>query len=530
MEKRKKVIITERMDEQGVELLKEGLDVDIAFHISREELLEKIHEYDAIIVRSVTKVDKELISAGTNLKVIGRAGNGLDNIEIEEATKRGIIVANTPDSNTMSAAELTIAHLLVQSRNVVQANNYIKSGKWARNPFKGVELYKKTLGIIGLGRIGSLVASRMNAFGMKIIAYDPYIPDERFERFNAEKKDTLEELLKEADFITVHTPKTKETIGMIDEEELELLKDGARLCNVARGGIISEKALIKGLESGKIASAGIDVFEIEPCPDNPLFKFDNIVATPHLGASTTEAQQNVGTSIAKQVISALKGEIVPNAVNLPTLHRDELEAVQPYINLMEKLGKIYYQLYQEPIEYINIDYWGRLSKKDSEMTTIAFVKGLLEPVVENRVNYVNAMLLADQRGIGVETKTNAEAYNGYMDYVEIKIQNKKGSFVLAGSLSSRREGRIVKIDNYDIDMNPSQYMLLVKNMDVPGVVGNVGKIMGQQNINIDTMQVGRDERGKEAMMVLNIDDEVPVEILEKLGQFENIIWAKMIKL
>ena len=530
MEDRKKVIITERMDEEGIKILQQEVDVDVAFHIPREELLSKIHEYDALIVRSVTKVDKELISAGKKLKVIGRAGNGLDNIDIDEATKRGIIVANTPDSNTMSAAELTVAHLLAQSRNLVQANNYIKSGKWARSPFKGVELYQKTLGIIGLGRIGSLVATRMAAFGMKVIAYDPYIPDERFKRFKAEKKETLEELLRESDFITVHTPRTKETMGMIGEKELELLKDGVRICNVARGGIISEKALMKGLESGKIASAGIDVFEVEPCPDNPLFKFDNVTVTPHLGADTVEAQQNVGKNIAEQVLNALKGEIVPNAVNLPTLHRDELQAVKPYINLMEKLGKIYYQLYQEPIEYISVEYWGSVANQDTKMITIAFIKGLLEPVVENRVNYVNALHLAEQRGIGIEQKAYTDMYNGYIDYVEIKIKNKNDTFVLAGNLSSRREGRLIKVERYQVDINPSQYMLFVKNVDVPGVIGNVGRILGQEKINIDTMQVGSDARGQEAMMVLNIDNEVPTETLEKLSQVENIIWAKMVKL
>ncbi|QEK10945.1 phosphoglycerate dehydrogenase [Crassaminicella thermophila] len=530
MENRKKVIITERIDEEGIKLLQKHLDVDVCFNISREELLKRIHEYDAIIVRSVTKVNEELMNLATKLKVVGRAGNGTDNIDIPAATQRGIIVANTPDSNTMSAAELSIGLLMAQSRNIPQANEYIKGGKWERNRFKGVELYNKTLGIIGLGRIGSLVATRMAAFGMKVIAYDPYISDERFKRFNVEKKNTLKELIEESDFITVHTPKTKETYGMIGEREIEWMKPGVRLVNAARGGIINEKALLDGIKSGKIASAGLDVHEEEPCFNNPLFELDNVIVTPHIGASTLEAQVNVGVTVAEQVINALKGEIVPNAVNLPTMHRDELAVMKPYIELMEKLGKLYYQLYQDPIEHVNVDYWGSIAKQDTEMSTIAFIKGLLEPVVEDKVNYINAMLLAEQRGIGIEQRKMKENYNGYTDYIEIKIVTKEKTFVIAGNLSSKREGRLVKIEGYEVDVNPSKYMLFIKNMDVPGVIGHIGMILGEENINVATMQVGRNARGEQALMILTIDDEVLEKSLEKLMQTENVLWAKGVKL
>lgn len=530
MTERKKVIITERVDEEGIKLLQEEVDVDICFHISREELLDRIHEYDAIIVRSATKVDEELMNVGKKLKVVGRAGNGTDNIDIPAATQRGIIVANTPDSNTMSAAELSIGLLLTQARNIPQANAYIKSGQWARNPFKGVEVYGKTLGIIGLGRIGSLVATRMAGFGMKIVAYDPYISDERFKRFKVEKKENLNELLAEADFITVHTPKSKETIGMIGEAQIGLMKEGVRLVNAARGGIIDERALLKGLQSGKIASAGLDVHEQEPCFDNPLFELDNVIVTPHIGASTIEAQQNVGITVAQQVINALHGEIVPNAVNLPTIHRDELAVLKPYIELLEKLGKLYYQLHQDPIEFVNIDYWGNIAAQDTEMIGIAFVKGLLEPVVEDKVNYINAMLLAEQRGIGIEQRKMKEHYNGYLDFIEIKIKTQGGTFVIAGNLSSKREGRLVKIAGYEVDVTPSQYMLFIQNVDVPGVIGNIGMVLGEENINVATMQVGRNARGEKAMMVLNIDDEVANKTLEKLMQIDNVLWAKGVKL
>ena len=531
MEERRKVIISERMDEEGIKLLQKELDVDICFDISREDLLTRINQYDGIIVRSVTKIDEELLSLGTKLKAVGRAGNGVDNIDVAAATERGIIVANTPESNTMSAAELSIGLMLAQARNIPWANDFIKGGSWGRSQFKGVELYNKTLGIIGLGRIGSLVATRMAAFGMKVIAYDPYIADERFIRFHTEKREKLEDLLVESDFITVHTPKTKETYGMIGDNEIAIMKDGVRLVNAARGGIMNEIALIKGLESGKIGSLGLDVHEKEPCyGGNPLFEFNNVVVTPHLGADTLEAQQNVGITVAQQVINALKGEIVPNAVNLPTIHRDELHMIKPYIELMEKLGKLYYQIHQDPIEYVNISYWGNIAAQDVEMITIAFIKGLLQPVVEDKVNYINARLLAGQRGIGIEQRKLKEHYNGYLDFVEIKIKNRKGEFLLGGNLSSKREGRLVQIEGYEVDVNPSQYMLFIQNMDVPGVIGNIGRILGEENINVATMQVGRNAPGELAMMILNIDDDVNDIVLDKLMSMENVLWAKCVKL
>ena len=530
MEERKKVIVTEKMAEEGIKLLQEELEVDICFDISREDLLKIIDQYDAIIVRSVTKINEELLKAGKKLKAVGRAGNGVDNIDVSAATKRGIIVANTPESNTMSAAELAIGLMLAQARNISWANDFIKGGEWDRSRFKGVELYNKTLGIIGLGRIGALVATRMVGFGMKVVAYDPYISDERFTRFNAEKKENLEDLLIEADFITVHTPKTSETNGMIGDKEIELMKDGVRLINAARGGIYNEAALIRGLKSGKLGGVGLDVHEKEPCYGNPLFEFNNVVVTPHLGADTVEAQQNVGITVAQQVINALKGEIVPNAVNLPTIHRDELNVIRPYIDLMEKLGKMYYQIHQEPIEYVSVNYWGNIASQDVEMITIAFIKGLLQPVVEDKVNYINARLLAEQRGIGIEQRKLKEHYNGYLDFVEIKIKNKKGEFVLGGNLSSKREGRLVKIEGYEVDVNPSKHMLVIQNMDVPGVIGNIGRVLGEENINVATMQVGRNAPGEVAIMLMNVDDQVNQEILDRIANLENVLWAKCIKL
>ena len=526
-----RILIAERIDDEGIKLLKNAVEiVHVDFSITREKLLNVIHKYDALIVRSSTKVDAELLEKGVNLKIVGRAGNGVDNIEVAEATKRGIIVANTPESNTMSACELTIGLLLAQARNISQANSYIKSGKWKRNMFKGVELYNKTIGIIGLGRIGSLVATRMAAFGMKVIAYDPYILDERFKRFNAIKKDNLKELIMESDFITVHTPKTKETTGIIGIEELEYMKDGVRIVNAARGGIICEKALLKGLKDGKIASVGLDVHECEPCFDNPLFEFDNVIVTPHIGASTIEAQENVGITVANQVLSGLKGEIVTNAVNLPALHRDELLLIKPYIELMEKLGKIYYQLNSEPIDFVEVDYFGNISSQDTEMITIAFIKGLLEPVVKENVNYINARIYAENRDIVISERKTPENYNNYVDLICVKIKSKNSTFTLSGSLSAKKEGKLVEIQGHEVDVNPSEYMLIIQNLDVPGVIGNIGMVLGEDNINVATMQVGRNVKGENAMMILNVDDDVCEASISKLCDVKNVLSAKVIKL
>ena len=347
-----KIIITEKISDNGIQLLQAAKDVqlDLRDGISREELLQVIPNYDGIIVRSITKIDEEFYQhASPRLKVVGRAGVGVDNIDTEGATKRGIIVVNTPESNIISAAELTIGLLLASARNIPRAHNRLLNKVWDRKGLQGAELFGKTVGIIGLGRIGSLVATRLQSFGMRVIAYDPYIADARFEKFNAEKKETLAELLKEADFITVHTPKTEETFGMLGEEELKLVKKGVRVVNCARGGIFNEDALLKALKAGIVASAGIDVLMDEPYPTSPLIDVETCVLTPHIGADTAEAQYKVGLTIAQEVLAALRGEMVPNAVNLPTLHPQEFEAMKHYLSLGEMLGKLYYQLEKEAV-------------------------------------------------------------------------------------------------------------------------------------------------------------------------------------
>lgn len=523
-----KVIVAERIDEAGIEVLKKDVDVDLCFGISREDLLDRIGNYEGLIVRSDTKVDKELLDRAVKLRVVGRAGNGVDNIDIESATKRGIIIANTPDSNSISACELAITHILAGSRCFAYADSYLKHGGWERELFMGNEVYGKTLGIIGLGRIGGLVATRMKAFGMKIIAYDPYITDERFERYDAEKKETLDDLLKEADIITIHTPRTKETIGMIDKREVGLMKDGVRIVNAARGRLMNEEALYEGLKSGKIRSLGLDVHDKEPRYDTPLYEFkDRITVTPHIGATTYEAQRNVGVNIAEQVVKGVKGEIVPNAVNLPGITTEDLKDIKPYMEIMENLGKLYYQLNDKPVKNIDIVYWGDVVEFDTQILEVAFLKGLLQNLNNERVNYINARIIAEENGISVRQQRMRGHFKNYSNLIRVRIINKAGEeFTLSGTVSSKKEGKLVEINGYEVDVKPTQYMLFIKNNDVPGVIGQVGTLIGSEDINVATMQVGRRVKGEAALMILTVDSEISDRTLEKFKGLNNVVEAK----
>lgn len=522
MEKVPRVIVTEKIADEGLALLRQELDVDNRDGISREELLDIIDQYDALIVRSVTKVNEELVKKGTRLKVVGRAGNGVDNIDVDVCTKYGIIVANTPDSNTISAAEQTISLLLSSCRNTAYANDFLKSGTWDRKPFRGIELYGKTVGIVGLGRIGSMVATRLKAFNMRVIAYDPYIPDQRFERYGVEKKQTLEELMRESDIITVHTPRNEETMHMINEQMLSLAKDGVRLVNCARGGIIEEKAILKGLDSGKVASAGLDVFEEEPAVNNPLFKYKNVVVTPHLGADTFEAQKRVGENIAEQVIMALRGEIVPNTVNLPTVLSDELNYLKPYIALAEKLGNIYFQLGKRPVSGIELTYSGPVTRNETEMLTVAFLKGLLQPILDNKVTYVNAKLLAEERGIKIYENKEEKSNRRYKNTLEARIYNHDFELNVVGTLSRARKPLLVEIDGFETETNLEGYVLMVENEDRPRIIGPFATALGDHGVNIASMKVARKNKGELAVMLINVDNKVDEDVLQKLADLDGI--------
>lgn len=531
-----KVIITERIAEEGIQHLRDrGFEVDVKYGIQHDELLNIISEYDAIIVRSVTKVNAELVEKGVNLKAVGRAGNGIDNIDVQACTNKGIIVVNTPESNTMSAAELAIGMAFCAFRNIPQANAAGRRGDFRRNLFIGNELDQKTVGIIGLGRIGSIVATKLKGCNMRVIAYDPYITDEKFKKFGVEKCETLEDLLKQADLITIHTPKTAETYGMIGEKEIALCKDGVRLVNAARGGLINEKALYNALKSGKVAAACLDVLDPEPGYDkkpedqtykNPLLELDNIIITPHLGASTKEANYNVGTAITRLVGDALEGIMVP-AVNMPPMHVD-LHELKPYLTLAEMLGKIYYQTEKDTVQKIEITFSGDLADHDTKVISLSVLKGFLDPIIKEKVNYVNAELMLQHMGIElIESKKSQ--LDKYTNLITVKFYTKKGSQSVSGTIFAKEEMRIVDFFGYKLDFEPSPYVLAIQNIDKPGIIGSIGTILGSAGVNIAAMQWSRNRRGEKAVSFVSVDQDVSQDILDKIRALDGVLKVSMIK-
>ncbi len=525
-----KVLISEAIAQKGVEkLIQEGATVDVKPSLSRQELLEVIGEYDALIVRSNTKVNEELYQKATRLKVVGRAGNGVDNIEMDGATKRGIIVVNTPESNVVSAAELTIGLLFATCRNIPQHHNRLKERIWDRAGLKGMELLGKTVGIVGLGRIGSLVATRLKSFGMNIIAYDPYISDSRFKNLGVQKIEKLEDLMSNCDILTVHTPKTEETYGMIGKAQFKAAKKGLTVINCARAGIVNEEALIEAIKANIVKRAGIDVLEGEPHATSPLLELDNVIVTPHAGADTVEAQDNVGITVASEVIAALRGEMVPNAVNLPTLPAQEFDTVKAYLKLGETLGKMYYQLEKEAVEKVEILYRGEVAAMETSVISLAVLKGLFEPVLKERINYVNANVIAKSRAVTV-TESKESTVDNYLTLITLKVISKGKEFTISGTTFGKGDLRIVEINGYEFDVNPTPYMLVAENIDKPGVVGQMGTLLGVGKVNIATMQLGRKIAEQQAMMVLAVDSEVSKETLEFLGGVEGILRVRFVKL
>ena len=523
-----KILVTEMIAEKGIaRLLQAGATVDIKTTLSREELLGVIGDYDALIVRSNTKVNEELYQKAAQLKVVGRAGVGVDNIEMEGATQRGIIIVNAPESNIVSAAELTIGLLIAACRNIPQLQSRLHEKVWDRSGLKGIELVGKTVGIVGLGRIGGLVATRLKAFGMNLIAYDPYIADSRFAKFGAEKKADLSDLMKECDVLTVHTPKTKETFGMIGKEQFKVAKKGLVVVNCARAGVINEEALVEALEEKIVAVVGIDVPMGEPEVTSPLFKFSNVVITPHAGADTFEAQDKVGLTIAQDVLAALKGEMPANAVNLPSLH-EAMATVKPYLLLGETLGKMYYQLEKEAVQKVEIIYRGDVADMDTTVISLAVLKGLFEPVQE-RVNFVNAGIIAKNRGI-VVTESKESGSETYLTLITVKVVSKTKVFTISGTIFGKGEIRIVEINGYEFDVTPTPYMLIAENIDKPGVIGQLGTLLGVSKVNIATMQLGRKVTDQRAMMVLTVDSDISPDTLGFVGGVEGMIKANFVKL
>ncbi|NVO66533.1 phosphoglycerate dehydrogenase [Methanofollis tationis] len=524
-----KVLVSDPLAEEGIEILRETCDVDVRTDLTEEQLIDVIKDYDAILVRSGTEVTAAVIEAGTNLKFIGRAGAGVDNIDTEAATRRGIPVANAPSGNTMAATEHTIAMMLSMARNIPQATASLKKKEWKRSKFMGVELNEKTLGIMGLGRIGREIAKRVIAMDMKVVGYDPFITKENAAQMGVELMDA-DELVKVADFITVHTPLTPETKHLINAARIATMKDGVRLINCARGGIIDEKAMYDGLVSGKIAGAALDVFENEPPFDSPLLTLDNVIVTPHLGASTVEAQKNVAVSVAKQCLAVFAGEPAKYAVNVPMVPPDQQELMEPYAVLGEKMGRLLVQLIEGRMEAVEVIYGGDLSKnRFTRYITRSILKGLLDPILREPVNFVNAEYVTRERGIRV-AETVTEAAQGFKNLITLRVKTDTMEETVSGTVFSKDRIRITSIGGYTMDMVPEGRVIISRHLDKPGVIGRASTILGEAEINIAGMQVGRVKRGEEAIMVLNVDAEVPQAVMEEIRTKVGIFSAKFAKL
>ncbi|MEA2432545.1 MAG: D-3-phosphoglycerate dehydrogenase / 2-oxoglutarate reductase [Actinomycetota bacterium] len=524
-----KVLVSEKLSGAGLERLREHVTVDVKLGLSPEELEATIGDYDALIVRSATKATASVLEKGENLKVVGRAGIGLDNVDVEAATRLGILVVNAPQSNVLSAAEHTMALLLAQARNVPQAHAALTSGSWEREKWQGIELHGKTLGIVGLGRVGTLVAQRASAFGMRLVAYDPYVAPNRAAQMGVQLVDDIVELAKRADFITIHMPRTPETVGLIGERELAAVKPGVRIVNTARGGLIDEDALVKALEDGRVGGAAIDVFVDEPVTEHPLFKFSNVVVTPHLGASTAEAQDKAGLAIAEQVLLALRGEFVPYAVNVD-VGTEIPEPVRPYLRLAERLGRIAVALAGTGVEGLRFEYHGGIADHDTRALTLSGLKGAFSAVVHEPVTFVNAPLMAKERGISVEESKSSQSLD-YVNLVEVRASSKDETVSVAGVLVGKKDNeRLVRIYGYDLDMAFAPIMVFFRYEDRPGVVGIVGTLLGEAGVNIANMQVGRQTVGGEALMGLAVDSPIPEKVLNSIAEKAQLRDARSIVL
>ena len=525
-----KILICDDLSEEGLAIFRKEktFDVVIKTKLPLADLKKEIADAEACVVRSGTQLTREVIEAAQKLKVIGRAGVGLDNVDVEAASKKGIVVMNTPGGNTVSAAEQTFCLIMALARNIAQADASMKRGEWERKKFTGHELYDKTLGVMGLGRIGTEVTKRAQAFGMRVIAYDPYLRSEKAKQIGVDLV-TIDELLQRSDFLTLHMPLTADNKYMIGAKELEKAKKGIHIVNCARGGLIDEKALYDALKSGRVAGAGLDVFESEPPKNTALVNLPNVVATPHLGASTEEAQIAVAVDVAQCIADYLMGRGVRNAVNIPSLDPEVLRELQPYIRLAEKIGSLQTQLIDGQIQQVNISYFGEMINYEMTPITIAIIKGMLTPILAESVNYVNASVLAKERGIKI-IESKSSSHISFANLIQVEVRTDKRQSSVAGTLFNREDPRIVMIDHFHVETVPDGYMLLVSNRDVPGIVGKVGTILGENKVNIAGMTFGRDKPGGQAMTLLNIDSVVSDAVLGQIKRAENILDAKLIKL
>lgn len=523
-----KILVNDPISDEGIEIMKRaGLEVDIA-KLSPEDLIKEIGRYDGLVIRSATKVTADVIAASDKLKVIVRAGSGLDNVDKTAATKGGIVVMNTPGGNTITTAEHTIALMFALARSIPQAVASMKEGKWEKKRFMGVELYGKTLGVIGIGNIGSEVARRGQALRMNVLGYDPYLSEEKVRELGIELVE-LPELYRRSDFITIHTPLTPDTRNMINRESIKMMKDNVRIINSARGGIINENDLYDALKSGKVVSVALDVFEKEPPEGSPLIGLDNVVCTPHLGAATMEAQENVAIAAAEQIVDFFIHGTVRNAVNFPSLPPDVLPRIRPYINLGERLGSFLSQIFEGGIEELTIGYKGEASELNISPITVAIIKGLLTPILEETVNFVNAPFIARERGIEVKELKSADA-GDYATLIGLEVRSGRKRGYVAGTLYSRKDPRIIQVNEFPIEAIPEGDMLVLSNNDRPGVIGNIGTLLGKNNINIARMQFGREAPGGRAISVVSVDSLVPEDIIAEIKRLPNVLSVKQIRI
>ncbi|WP_223643534.1 phosphoglycerate dehydrogenase [Planococcus sp. 4-30] len=516
------VLISDPLSEEGIYPLRQanGVNIVMETNLTPEQLGERIDGFDALLVRSQTQVTRELIEKASNLKIIGRAGVGVDNIDLEAATEHGIIVVNAPDGNTNSAAEHTMAMLMSMARKIPQAFHALRNQKWDRKSYVGVELKNKTLGVVGFGRIGQEVAARAKGQRMNVIAYDPFLTAEKAEKLGVDFG-SVEDVLKVADFVTVHTPLLKETKHLINKEAFEIMKDGVQIVNCARGGIIDENALFDAVKSGKVAGAALDVFEQEPMIDFRLLDLPEIIATPHLGASTFEAQESVAVDVSMDVVSYFTTGTVRNSVNLPSVPKEIMKKIEPYFDLSERLGAFLTDLSGAAAEEVTVRYAGDLANMEVGPLTRNMLKGMLKRHLGKHVNDVNAMYIANQKGIVVSEQKTTES-KGFTSLITVEVKTAKGTRKAAGTLLNGQGARIVKVDDYLVDVVPEGHLLYVRHNDRPGVIGRVGTLLGQENVNIATMQVGRSNVGGDAIMMLSIDKPAESSSLEQLAKLDEI--------
>ncbi|MCM2531324.1 phosphoglycerate dehydrogenase [Neobacillus pocheonensis] len=525
-----KVLVTDGISDTGLKSLFDHphFVVERQPTLPLEELKIIIGNYDALIVRSQTKVTEELLESADQLRVIARAGVGVDNIDVNAATRKGIIVINAPGANTIAATEHTLAMMLSLARKIPQAYEKTKAGIWDRNSFKGVELYKKTLGVIGMGKIGTEVAKRAKSFGMNILAFDPYLTEERAKKSGMTKA-SLDLIARESDFITVHTPLTNDTKGLINDDYLSKTKKGVRFVNCARGGIIDEKALVRAIQSGHVAGAALDVFEKEPVADPELLQNPNIIVTPHLGASTVEAQEKVAQEVSAEIIEIFESQSITNAVNMPQMSGEVQQKMQPYLLLGEQIGQLVIQLLKQAPSKIEINYHGDLVEEDTELLTRVMIKGILSHHLSDSVNLINAFHLLKEQGVSYNVQ-NIPHNKGFANYMELTVSQGTESATIGATVLNGYGARIVKMNHYRIDVKPEKHLLYILHQDMPGMIGKVGSLLGDYQINIGTMQVGRTMVGGEAVMVLTLDKKVNAEVIQALTSINGLNAAQFLEL